>query len=423
LIAPPAMLFACGGDDNANQPAPTPDAGDTHDASVPDTSDASPAIDAADTGVDTGHDSSLPALRPWERFPQVDYLGGALLTSIKVVTITFAGDDPTLVSHLQSFGDTITQTAWWTATTSEYCVEPAGTPCIGPGSSGGHVVVATAAPNNLTDTLDGNGSTLVQWIQARIDDGTFPAPDPQQIYQIYFPNGITLHFDGSQSCSSWGAYHYSASFTPKGGGTPVEAPYAIEPRCSGESYTTFAASHELIEAATDAHPGKDLGYSMQDPGLLFYGNEVGDLCDLPWNFLSMNESGFNVQRGWSNKSGRTGHNPCVIQPNGEVYFNVAPAAGYEHVYLSPGESVTFDVEAYADGSTADWNISAQDVSDRLGEAKTLSFSFDKSTINAGQTAKLTVTLGGAPQLGLASYVIHSQNGSGHWWWGAEVRLK
>lgn len=408
--------LACGTDDVAS--APAPDAA-TFDAEP---IDAATAPDAADAWVDAGFDASLPPLKPYERFVGVDYLGGALLTSIKVVTVTFQGDDANLVARLQKFGDTITSTPWWTETTSEYCVMPKGTPCIGPGTGAGHVVLASPAPANLVDTDDGKGSSVVQLIQDHIDSGELPPPDDQTIYQIYFPPGTSIKFDNSNSCTSFGAYHYSAPFTPKGGGKPVETAYAIEPRCSGESYTTFAASHELIEAATDAHPGKDRGYVMQDQGWAFYGDEVGDLCDYPWEFTQMTESTFDVQRGWSNESARAGHDPCVAQPKSEVYFNVAPAAGKQEIHLGVGESATFELEAYSDAMTTDWTLSGEDIGGRIGENATLSFSFDKTTINAGQTVKLTIKLNDKPSLGVAPYVIHSA-GAGHHWWGATVRLK
>jgi hypothetical protein len=415
LALAPALMLACGGDDNAT----TPIVDASVDASVPDTSDATPAVDVADVYVDAGFDASLPPLKPYERFVPVDYLGGALLTSMKVITVTFQQDDANLVARLQKFGDTITSTQWWTDSTAEYCVMPKGAPCIGPGTGGGHVVITTPAPANLVDTDDGKGSSVVQFIQDHIDNGDLPTPDDQTIYQIYYPPGTTIKFDGLTSCSGFGAYHYSAPFTPKGGGKPVEAAYAIEPRCSGETYTTFAASHELIEAATDAHPGKDRGYVMQDYGWEYF----GDLCDYPWEFTQMTESTFNVQRGWSNKSGRAGHDPCVTQPKSEVYFNVAPEAGKQEVYLAVGESITFDLEGYSDAMTGDWNLSAQDISGRIGENGTLSFAFDKTTINANQTVKLTIKLNGKPTQAVAPYVIHSTSGAGHHWWGATVRLR
>ncbi|HEX7600831.1 MAG TPA: hypothetical protein VF316_04465, partial [Polyangiaceae bacterium] len=152
------VLFAvaCGSEDPGALPP---------DAAADSVADAGPDV-GADVTADAQPDvAPLPRLKPWERMPGLDYLGGALLTAPKIVTITFAGDDAQLVSRLTVFDDTITQTPWWTAATSEYCVQPANTPCIGPGQSGGHVVLPGPAPASLTDTVDGAGSTVVQLLQ------------------------------------------------------------------------------------------------------------------------------------------------------------------------------------------------------------------------------------------------------------------
>ncbi len=417
-----ASLIACSSDDGVGGIALPPDASMPDAMPAPDASDAA-APDVADVEVPDTSDAALPRLAPYERFPTVDYLGGALLTSMKVVTVTFASDSAQTITQLQTFGDTIGQTPWWTATTSEYCVMPKGSPCIGPATSGGHVVLQEAAPTNLVDTEDGNNSSLAAFIQDHVTSGLFPRPDDQTIFVLYFPSTTTISFQGMKSCANFGAYHFSTPIMPSGGSKAVETAYAVEPRCGDMSYTTFAASHELIEAATDAHPRLDNGYLMQDFGWLYFGGEVGDLCDLPWDFLSMNQSGFNVQRGWSNKSARSGHDPCVPQAPGEVYFNVAPQAGMQRAQLAVGQSVTFDLEAYADGSTADWKLSAEDVSDRTGGNKTLAFAFDKTSVHAGQTVKLTLKLTQQPAQGFASYVIHSQSGAGHHWWGATVQMQ
>lgn len=427
LVALSVPLGACGGDDSA--PAQPDDSG-VVDASTVDARDSAPptdaGVDAHDATVDAGPDVTFPPpLKPYERFPQVDYLGGALLTSMKIVTVTFASDDSSLVSSFQNFDDTITTTSWWTDSTSEYCVMPKGTPCIGPGNPGGHVVLSETPPSNLNDTTDGSASDVSNFIQDRVTSGVLPNPDDQTIYVLWFPSGTTIHLGGATSCSSFGAYHQSTQINPKGGGAAVEAAYAVEPRCGGLDYLTFAASHELIEAATDAHPEKKNGYVMQDFGLWFYGQEVGDICDYP-DFLTTTAGGYNVQRGWSNKSGRAGHDPCVPQPMSEVYFNVAPEAGKQIVYLADGESTTFNVEAYADGTTEDWSLSAEDISNHLGENQTLSFSFDKPTINAGQTAKLTITMNGKPSQNVAAYMIHSTStldSNKRHVWGATVQLK
>ena len=413
-----SCALACGGGGDASDAAS--DAPDDH-AKLDAGSDAEGASDAP-------VDRWVAPLAPYERMPTVDYLGGRLLTSAKIITVSFAGDDANLIARMQELDDTITQTAWWKAATSEYCELPSG-PCIGPGSGAGHVVLAETAPASLVDTDDGKGSSVVQFIQDRITSGALPPPEDQTIYVVYFPSGTGITFDGDHSCSSFGAYHYSATFALPDGGTQ-EGAYAIEPRCSGEPYITFAASHELIEAATDAHPGKVRGWVMQDLSWEYYGDEVGDVCDHPWGFDSMNvltiDGGvpFNVQRGWSNASALAGHDPCVVEPSDHPYFNVAPESGKQIVHLAVGESVTISLEAFSDDSMPDWTISAQDLGPRFGAGATLGFSIDTTTINVGKPAKLTVTLNTKPAMAWVPYVIDSKatiNGKNYeHTWGANV---
>ena len=254
------VLVACGGGGDV------PDAA-TDASEEPDVHDAAVADEAApDVGPDVPIDHYLAPLPPYARMPIVDYLGGHLLTSAKIVTVSFSGDDANLIGRLTELDDTITTSAWWAAATSEYCELPKG-PCIGPGSSGGHVVLNETAAASYVDTDTGNGSSVVKFIQDHITAGTFPLPDDQTIYVIYWPPGTNISFGQDKSCQTFGAYHYSATFALPDGGTQ-EASYAIEPRCNyGETFLTQAASHELIEAATDARPGKQQGWVMQDLSL------------------------------------------------------------------------------------------------------------------------------------------------------------
>ncbi len=419
------LLLACGGG-GGDQPDAATDAStsDAHDSSVVDAQDAAP-----DVAPDVPVDHYIAPLPPYARMPVVDYLGGHLLTAVKVITVSFAGDDANLISRMQELDDTITQTAWWAAATSEYCELPNG-PCIGPGTAAGHIVLNETAPSSLADTTSGKNSTVVQFIQSHITAGTFPPPDDQTIYVIYFPSGTAITFDTDHSCSSFGAYHYSATFSMPDGGTQ-EGAYAIEPRCSGEPYITMAASHELIEAATDAHPGKVRGWVMQDLSWTYYGDEVGDLCDHPWSpmFDTMTVSTFDggapftVQRGWSNASALAGHDPCVIPPS-NPYFNTAVESGKQVVYLGVGESATIELQGFSDGTMSDWTIAAQDLGPRFGAGQTLSFSLDKTTMNAGQTAHLTVTLTKQPTIAWIPYQIDNKDGAGHEHaWGADIYLK
>jgi len=416
------LLAACGGGGDVPDASTADAAPDVHDASV--------AEVAPDVGPDVPIDHYLAPLPPYARMPLVDYLGGHLLTAIKVITISFTGDDQNIISRVTELDDTITQTQWWHDSTAEYCELPTG-PCIGPGSNGGHVVLNETAPASLVDTDTGTNSTVVSFIQSHITSGAFPPPDDQTIYVLYFPSGTSISFDNDKSCQTFGAYHYSATFSLPDGGTQ-EGSYAIEPRCSGEPFITQATSHELIEAATDARPGKQQGWVMQDISLQYYGGEVGDLCDHPWGGIydimqvQIPDGGapFTVQRGWSNLSALAGHDPCVIPPASPPYFNTAVESGKQMVYLSVGETADIELEGFSDGTMSDWTISMEDQGPHYGAGQTLGFTLDKTTMNNGQKAHLQVTLQKQPNIVWVPYWIHNKDGAGHEHvWGASIFLK
>lgn len=414
------FLLGCGSSPDTPDSAPVEDTGADTGASM----DAGKEADAgpADAGADI-FDAADELIPPAPHMPLLDYLGGAILSSVQIVTVTFTSDNAQVVQRMQLLGDTITQTPWWTASTSEYCILPQKTTCIGKGSSGGHVVLNEAPPQSLVDTDDGNGSTVVSFIQSHIESGAFPAPGSQILYAIHFPPGTSIKFGNSNSCSNFGAYHYSFPFVPKGGGTPVETAYAIMPRCGGEPYLATATSHEFIEAATDAHPGKDRGWVMQDPSFPLLGDENGDLCDHPWGgvFETYVESSFTVQRGWSNASALAGHDPCVPTTQGEVWFAAGPVQ--QEIVLGLGQQMTIDVFGMADGMIPDWALSAADNGPYFGGNTALGVSIDKSTANSGTVAHLTLKLNALPTRGFAPYAIVSKYNGREMHWGGYVRAK
>ena len=382
LAVAAAALVACGGS-TLSSPTPTDDAG----------------IDAADidAGVDAGDpvDPGYPA--PHSPIPLVNYNGGRVLTAPKIVTITFANDEAPLVARLQTFGDTITSTPWWTATTSEYCEQPNGNPCVGPGSGGGHVVLTDPPAASYVDSSQGQPSTIQDFIKAKVADATFPAPTDQTLYAIYFPTNVSITLDNSQSCGGggggggFGAYHNTLEL-PDGKGGKVRTTYAIMPRCGQETTTTTAASHEFVETATDPDIGLgDVSYYMQNQLWAFAGGEVGDLCvDFTGGNDTVVESTFTVQRSWSNVAAKASHNPCVPVPNGEVYFNTA-AVKQKVVLKVKGDTTTLDIDAFSDAPMADWKISGVDFAQFQGGTAGVSFSFDKTTVHNGSHVILTLT--------------------------------
>jgi hypothetical protein len=240
---------------------------------------------------------------------------------------------------------------------------------------------------------------------------------------VYLPSDVAVTLDGATSCQKFGGYHNTLTVTTDGGTSNVA--YAIVPRCDAtEKTATFAASHELIEAATDPDVGAgSIGYYMNDQVWAFAGGEVGDLCvDFTGGKQDQyTESGFFVQRTWSNKSAKASHDPCVPIPNGEIYFNAAPAL--EQTTVAVGASATIDVTAFSDAPMpADWDITAVDFNAFQTGSAYLTFAFDKTKVHNGSKGKMTLTLASNPGQ-FALYAIVSRSGTSTHLWPAVVLKK
>ncbi len=429
-----AGALACGGS------TATSDAGDD--------SGASPDVvtsDVTDAAVMTYPADHTP-------IPLVDNLGGRVIVNPKIVTITFSNDDPNMVARLQQFGDTITSTPWWQTITSEYCESPNNTPCVGPGTGGGHVVITDPPAASYTDSAQGGASSIQAFIKQYVasavadggagdaatdasDDGgdggtseagssdggtlsQLPIPDENTLYAIYFPASVGITLDGSSSCSSFGAYHNTV-LLPNTNNLLIPVAYAIIPRCdTKEATTTVAASHEFAEAVTDPDIGINqfTYYMMSNQLWAFAGGEVADLCvSFTGNSDTWPQSSYTVQRSWSNLSAKASHDPCVPIPSGEVYFNSAPRK--DHIILpKKGATAVIDIDAFSDAPMNDWTVSAIDFAQFQGGSAVLGFSFDTTTANNGTHITLTVTSTQAITGGQDGFVILSTSGQTRHTW-------
>jgi hypothetical protein len=278
------------------------------------------------------------------------------------------------------------------------------------------VVLGAAASQSYTDSIRGGDSTVRQLLASSVASGAIPAPDAQTLYVVYFPAGTIVVLDGIASCSTAGfaGYHDTMTVPSADGGTAIGLSYAVIARCSStEAATTLAASHEIVEAATDPSPENAPAFEMTDPAWTAFGADVADVCAAVDSSLTAQESGFAVQRSWSNASASAGHDPCVPPLPGEVYFNVAPAAGLESVTLSVGQTVTIPLFPFADGPTAPWQLVAQDTNG----SSSIVLSLSQPTAAAGSPLALTVRLESMPAYGPDElYGLVSQSGGdAHVW--------
>lgn len=260
---------------------------------------------SAGGGGDGPHnDAGFPAAHP--AFPQERDLGGPVLASPRFVSITFANDNPAMVTVFDEFISTVGATPYWSEVTGEYG--------IGPGFAGPAVHVPENAPSKIT------GSEIETWLQQHLT-GPAPllgAPDPNTVYVLAYPPGVQVDALGTSSCVGFGGYHAMTTVN----GAPVV--YAVVPRCPGFIPTaqndidnlTGVASHELIEAVTDPMVFAVPAWAQVDDDHMAWNmiieGELADLC--AWDSDAFyRPTGYNhmVQRSWSNQAAALGSHACV----------------------------------------------------------------------------------------------------------------
>lgn len=334
------LLIGCGGDDRpiggSGQPPPGWQA-------------------SADGGAG---DAGGPYTTPFPpRMPQVMPGSGAVLASPRVVPVFFPKD--TLQAAALSFMQALVGSSATWRTLQEYGV--------GSGSVNATLVLAQAPAAQIQD------SDLRALLQARISDGTLPAPDQRTIYLFMMPDGVTVTLDGAVSCTDFAGYHQAATLA-----SGARVAYAVVPRCSRTSVPalTAAVSHELAEAASD--PLLTTNNELAEPYTLWQvplnGSEVGDLCEnLSDPFY--NEPGVGVvSRLWSNAAAAALRNPCQPAPVGTAFFSVpihtelrpvvlnGVRRNLESIPVAVGQTATVAVRLLAGGAPSPvWTVSAQEI--------------------------------------------------------------
>ena len=193
---------------------------------------------------------------------------------------------------------------------------------------------------------------------------------------------------GSPLCDvNGGAYHYESEVNANG----HSFAYAVVSPCPGlpappPEDLVLAASHELIESATDPYINSAPAYIMLDPNQAWtsIGGEVGDLCayvlpqwsEGPYTFL---------QRVYSNAAAADGGAPCIPSPGPYSGADVEPQT---FVAVAAGASATFQVNGWSTADVGAWPITTS--TRVLQGAATVSATLGSSTLANGQTTTLEV---------------------------------
>jgi hypothetical protein len=350
--------------------------------------------------------------------PQVESLGGPVLTAPKIVPIFFTGDGTTQ-AQVEQFLAMLPGSSYWHDTTSEYGV---GDVAIQP------TIVTTDTPPT-TDTA------LEAWIASNLD-GTHAGWtfDPSAIYSVFLPSGVVLQTQFGKSCQAFGGYHSEIA-----GQLGRHIVYALLPRCQGGlSSLTSASSHEFIEAATDPLPFSNGAYQLIDDehaiwNIIAPGAEVGDMCEFTASAFQPLLGSFEIQRTWSNASALAGHDPCVpllampFEGAAPIFTDditipdgMGGTVTTKGVTVPTGMSKTIDVKVFSDAPTADYVIRALDANVVLGMQAELTFSLDKASAKNGDTLKLTITRTRAASMGASEFLVIAgpPQGSTSIWFGA-----
>lgn len=352
--------------------APTADAG--LDAAV--APDALVSSDAAGPTADGGGPGFWPPLAS---------RGGPVLAQPYVATLTYADDGNR--AALDAYTDVmVSDTEWWSATTSEYGV--------GALASLGSVHLTDAAPTVATE--DDVRSSLVGLASAGMlptaPDGTYDGV----MYLLYFPAGASVTLaGGAAACSGWHGVHGETSGTP-------HLVYTLAIDCGPGrgfdhlGYLEAAASHELVEAATDpfvdSAPAYQFRGSPDDPWRIY--GETTDRCVGRYRV----RGGSVLARSWSNEAGAAGEDPCVPSEPGEIYYGVwTPTA---IVHGAPGTTLVVPITGFARGTIPDFRVTVSTAYGRDTRP-----ALDLSRLNEGITANLTLTLSAAATSGSSSTMV------------------
>ena len=344
------------------------------------------------------------------RLPRVVYRGGPFLRHPRIVTITFSGDEPGLVTRLEQFGNTIARTSWWREVTERYCAKDGD--CIGEGLPGLSVRLGETLPSQV------HAVEISALLRNEARAGRLGVFDANTVLLVYLPKGVGLRdaFVPSYCGDGPRAYHKALRFDNKSVG------YAVMPRCSDEATLTGSASHELVEMVTNpdtANRGFAFVQSSTNLGFTAAGVEAMDPCGIILREQEIVKSGFVVRRAWSNRAAALGRDPCVPTPANRPYLALVPRLPTVRL-AKAGDRVSIGMDAAASQPVGEWAVSAFDLTGAQEHKQYVDVTLDKTTVTAGQTATLTITLRKQHPMGLSVVGIVSTMGHDSYLWPLAV---
>lgn len=287
---------------------------------------------------------------------------------MRLVTIVSESDSADSADTLFGFSKQLGRSAWWHRIAPEY------------GLTIMTSVAEITGPRLEQDVTDHD---VFEYITAAVDANGGPSKDGNTLYVLYLPHGVTLIADGvpNTDCNNLGGYH--ARYGSRGDNL------AVIQRCLADLRdATVAASHEVIEAATDPdYSGYTLPSIGREPWTDDIWNayrstgraEVADLCEGTYYV----EGEWLFQRVWSNAAAASGGDPCIPELHEPFYDTTFERDWYP---IRAGESVTIPFEGWATEAVPDWGL-------RVHVHPEVAYKAAPSapTLNSGERASIVVT--------------------------------
>lgn len=271
-------------------------------------------------------------------------------------------------------------------------------------------------PSSRSTSID--DTTIQAEISAQIRSGKLPKPstdaggNSNTYYAIYFPAGTTISLSGQGSCQVFCAYHGTVAATS----TLGEYYYGVHPDfqagsgcdvgCGSSASTydnvTSVASHEVIEAVTDAEVG--LAQNLAPP-LAWYNNsygEIGDICNADQGrIVGADGYTYTVQKEYSNQL-----KDCIVSKASAPQDFKASASPSSQT-VSAGSSATYSVVFTAiNGLTG--TLSSSCAGGPAGT--TCQMSPSSTTLNGSSTIKATLKTTATARKGTFNVIFRGQVG-------------
>lgn len=409
-------IGACGGSVTGNADA-GPDASIAPDASVKDSG-------VADTGADV--DNGAPSETypvPHPALPQIQNLGGGVMTAPKLVPVIYAQDGYRV--QIEGYLQQLIASQYLVDATKEY----------GAGKA------TLAPPIELQDTppLAADDFDTQALLATHIGKNGWPAADANTLFMVFYPQQTKVTYPKiGQACVDFWSYHLEMPLD--GGG---KAAYAVEPRCgkllgmTGFDVISARVAHDLVNAMVDPFPLSSPAWNVTDDEHIIWsvspGGQPASMCAWQRDGYARLVGTNMVQRVWSNAEAAASHDPCR-PPAAGPFFAAAPvfpddvtftggvwgSRATKGVKIPVGQKKTIEVILFSDGPTDAFAVQAQDVVQLLDPMSTgnLDFTWDRTAGKNGEKLHLTITALATGAYGGSEFVLWATSGSTtHAWWG------